>query len=104
MTLACGIEHLVKTNCPYTVKAECAEDAGKVVFSVDAQPGEPFQISKFISHHTSRSAQPQELVDRAERSLDRAMSHGFRELLESQKQYLEDFWERSDIQIEEENR
>jgi alpha,alpha-trehalose phosphorylase len=100
MTLACGAEHQIETECPYLCQTECSGDIGKVVFSVDALPGEPVHITKYLTYHTSRGAPPRELADRAERTLDRAVRQGFDELVKGQREYLDDFWRRSDVQIE----
>jgi alpha,alpha-trehalose phosphorylase len=99
MTLACGVDHTVETECPFTQESHCNDDDGKVVFSIDAKPGIPFRITKYLAYHTSRSAPPAELVDRAERTLDRAKKDGFAELLAGQRKYLDDFWARSDVEI-----
>jgi alpha,alpha-trehalose phosphorylase len=100
MTLACGAEHQIETQCPYSYHSECSDDIGKVVFSVDALPGEPVHITKYLTYHTSRSAPPRELADRAERTLDRAIRRGFKELVDDQREYLDDFWRKSDVQVE----
>jgi alpha,alpha-trehalose phosphorylase len=100
MTLACGAEHQIETQCPYSYQSECSDHIGKVVFSVDALPGEPVHITKYLTYHTSRGAPPRELADRAERTLDHAVRQGFEELVEDQREYLDDFWRRSDVQVE----
>ena len=100
MTLACGAEHLIETNCQYTTQSECSADLGKVVFTAYALPGEPIKITKFLTYHTSRGAPPLELVDRAERTLDRAVQEGFESLVAGQQAYLADFWDRSDVQVQ----
>ncbi len=100
MTLACGIEHTIDTACPYSYTSACAEDAGQVVFSLDAQPGVPIHLTKYMTYHTSRSAPPDELCARAARTLDRAVGHGFAALLADQQAYMDDFWQRSDIQVQ----
>jgi alpha,alpha-trehalose phosphorylase len=100
MTMACGIEHAVETVCPYSYQSKCSDDAGQVVFSVDAQEGKPFQLTKYMTYHTSRSATTEELSERAERTLDRALGHGFDELLAGQQEYLDDFWRRSDVEFQ----
>ena len=99
MRIACGSDHVVETECDFTVDSQCDEDSGKVVFSVDAQPGKTIRIIKYLAYHTSRSAPPRELVDRTERTLDGAVDQGFEALLEDQKEYMDDFWARSDVQI-----
>ena len=69
-----------------------------MVFDVDAEPGQPIHLVKYITYHTSRSNKAAELVGRAARTLDRVRKHGFDQLVKDQRAYLDDFWERSDIQ------
>ncbi len=101
MTLGCGVDHVIETECPFTFKTDCGEDFGKTVFSIDAQPGKPIHIVKYIAYHTSRSAPAKELCERTEWTLERAMKHGFEDLAAGQRRYLDDFWARSDVQVEE---
>jgi alpha,alpha-trehalose phosphorylase len=100
MTMACGIEHAVETVCPYSYQSKCSDDAGQVVFSVDGQEGKPFRLTKYMTYHTSRSATTEELSERAERTLDRALGNGFDELLAGQREYFDDFWGRSDVELQ----
>jgi alpha,alpha-trehalose phosphorylase len=100
MALVCGIDHKIETACSYSFKGECSEDEGKVVFSFDAQPEMPIRLVKFMAYHTSHNLPFEELGSAAERSLDRAMARGFEDLLAGQRKYLDDFWQRSDVQIE----
>jgi len=97
--LACGVEHQMFTECSYFYKSECSEDDGKAVFSVDAQPGVPIRLIKYITYNTSPGNSIEELCTRAHRTLDRAKNLGFEAILASQQQYMNDFWHRSDIKI-----
>ncbi len=99
MTLACGADHTIETECPYLVETECVEDMGKVVFTVNALEGQPIAINKYLTYHTSRVVPVAELVNRAGRTLDRAVHEGYDELLSVQRKYLDDFWRRSDVEI-----
>jgi alpha,alpha-trehalose phosphorylase len=99
MNLACGIDHVIETGCPHTIRSEQEENSGEVFFSVDAMPGQAVHIEKFITYHTSGSAPPEELSSQAERTLEGALKDGFEALLDSQKIYLDDFWRRSDIHL-----
>ena len=100
MTLACGIDHVLETDCTHTVTSKAQEDAGKVVFSCDALAGMPIRLTKYIAYHTSSRMPAAELCESVERSLNRAVNHGFQELLAGQEKYLQDFWNRSDVEIE----
>src|SRR5262245_46017851 len=99
MGLACGMDHTLETECASFYKARWGEDAGRVVFHVDAEPDKPITLTKYLTYHTSRTDKTAELCDRAERSLDRFVSNGFGQLLADQRVYLDDFWKRSDVRL-----
>ena len=99
MVLACAIDHDLETECPHSYKSKCSEDYGHIVFTIDAQPGRPISLTKYMAYHTTAPASPEEMCDRAERTLDRAVSHGFYTLQAGQQQYMDDFWRRSDVQL-----
>lgn len=100
MTMACGVDHLIQTECDHTVNSECRGDHGEVVFSVNALRGKPIQIVKFITYHSSRQAATTELAERAERTLDRTVKEGFESLTIAQRQFMDDFWKRCDVSIQ----
>lgn len=100
MTIACGIDHQFESSCEFDYTHECSEDIGKVVYSVEAKEGATIRLTKYITYHHSERYDSEELHDRAQRTLDRTMKHGFDELLKSQREFLDDFWYRSDIEID----
>ena len=99
MRLACGIDHRLQTDCPHTVRHECHEDEGQVLFSVEAKAGQTVHLTKMMTYHSSHTAEASELCARAERGLDRGMAQGLESLLRSQQEYVADFWEKSDVQV-----
>lgn len=100
MRLACGMDHVIETQCAHTVKSGCPADCGEVVVSVDAEPGKPIRIIKFLTYHTAKNEPADEMKTRAHRTLDRARLHGYGRVVEDQRKYMDDFWRRSDIQID----
>ncbi len=102
-TLASGIDHSFNSQCAVSTSSECMADSGEVVFSIDAEAGLPIQLTKYMTYHTSQRSSTKELCTRAQRSLNRAVDKGFQDLLVSQREYLDDFWARSDVQIEAES-
>jgi alpha,alpha-trehalose phosphorylase len=99
MIIACGMDHDIETECPHTHKSECSEDFGQAVFTVEAQPGRPIHLTKYMSYHVTHTASNEEMSQRCERTLDRAVSHGFYSLKSGQQEYMDDFWARSDVQV-----
>jgi len=99
LTLTCATDHALETSCPHTEKAVHTDNFGQVAFTIEAQPGCPIQLTKYMVYHTSKTASTDELCGRAEWTLDRVTAHGFKQLLTSQEQYLDDFWRRSDVRV-----
>src|ERR1700751_948632 len=97
LSLSCTIDHTLETSCQHTHKVACTEDFGQVAFTIEAEPDCPIHLTKFMVYHTSRTASAEELCGRAEWTMDRVMVQGFRQLLGSQEQYMDDFWRRSDV-------
>jgi alpha,alpha-trehalose phosphorylase len=99
MSLSCGMDHRIETECAYSVTEECEDDLCETVFCVDAAAGKPIRIIKYITYHTSRREQPVELCRRAHRTLNRAVESGLEGILKEQRTFLDDFWDRSDVRV-----
>ena len=99
MTLTCATDHALETACPHAYKAVHTEDFGQVAFTIEARPGCPIHLTKYMVYHTSPTASSEELCGRAEWTMDRVMPQGFQQLLTAQEQYMDDFWRRSDVRV-----
>jgi len=99
MVLACGIDHQIEATQIYRSDSQCEDHVGRVVFSVEAGRGELLRLTKYMAYHFADGALPEELCARAERTLDRALDTGFERLLEEQREIMDDFWHKSDVQI-----
>ena len=99
LRLGCGMDHVVETTNDYTSNTSCADNRGQVVFSINAEPGKPFTLYKYLSYHNSSSEPPAELRERSARVLDRATRHGFDAVLGEQQRFVADFWRRADINV-----
>jgi alpha,alpha-trehalose phosphorylase len=99
MTLGVGAHHEISTNCPTTTVTRAEDDVAKTVFRVSAHAGEPIRVVKYISYHSSRGVPSSELTDRCRRTLDRAVDRGEQLILAEQRQWLDAFWGRSDVEI-----
>jgi alpha,alpha-trehalose phosphorylase len=99
MTLGVGVDHVIETGNGHDVHTTVDPDLSKVVVSVDAEPGTPITITKFFTYQRSREVPPAELADRCHRTLDRALRDGWERLREYQRDNLQRFWERADVQV-----
>jgi alpha,alpha-trehalose phosphorylase len=99
LTLTCATDHSLETPCPHAHEVSSGADFGQVAFTIDARPDCPIHLTKYMIYHTSPTASPEELCGRAEWTMDRVMNQGFEQLVASQQQYMDDFWQRSDVRI-----
>jgi alpha,alpha-trehalose phosphorylase len=99
MGLACAMDHTLETQCASSFKSDRNDNGARVVFQIDAEAGQPVTLTKYLTYHTSRADKTDELLERAARTLDRVVGHGFDQLLDDQRTYLADFWKHSDIRI-----
>jgi alpha,alpha-trehalose phosphorylase len=98
-TLTCATDNMLESSCSNSYKVMHTADFGQVVFTIEAQPGSQIQFTKYMVYHTSQTASAEELCGRAEWTLDRVAAHGFERLLAAQQQYMDDFWSRSDVRV-----
>jgi alpha,alpha-trehalose phosphorylase len=99
MTLACNYQHVVDTGCEYTVETTVGPDLAKSVFTIDGVPGQTIRIVKLVSYHSSTGVPAEELADRCHRTVVRARREGHEQLARTQRDWLDDYWSRTDVEI-----
>ncbi len=100
MTLACGYHHEIETACPVEVDTSVNPDLAKTVFTIDATPGDSIRIVKYVAYHSSSGVPAEELADRCERTIARARKAGPEQIRTEQRAWLDDYWARTDVEIE----
>jgi alpha,alpha-trehalose phosphorylase len=100
LDLACGMEHAIEFPGLVTVESRAEGDGAKTVVLADLEPGRPLRLSKYVAYHWSAKAADGDLVARADRTLDRAMADGYDRVELDHRGHVEDFWRRSDIQLD----
>ena len=98
--LACGMEHAVDCPAPVGLRAGAEGDLACLAAVADLEPGQPLRLSKFVAYHWSPRPSPDDLTARVERTLDRAAADGYDVVEFEHRSHVEDFWRRSDVQID----
>ncbi len=101
MTLAVAADHTIETENPFEEATEVEEDYAKHVVRVRAQPNVPITLTKAVAYHTSREVPSRELSDRCRRTLGRVQDDGIEQQFLDQAWWLRHFWQRSDVEVEE---
>ena len=99
MTMAVGADHTITTENSYEELDDTSADQGRKIYRVAAQEGKPILITKAVAYHTSRGVPVRELSDRVRRTLDRVREHGVEHYQAQQREWLADFWGRSDVEV-----
>ncbi|MUK02480.1 glycoside hydrolase family 65 protein [Vibrio cholerae] len=100
MTIACAVEHQLLTDNEWNESSAVQDDLAKHVYRIEAKPGRPIRLLKNIAYHTSQGVPVHELADRCGRTLDRAGETSLEEQYGKQRDWLADFWSRSDVEVE----
>lgn len=99
MTLAVGADHCIETKNLCTELDDVTDDLGRKVYRVAAKKGQPIRVTKAVAYHSSREVPVRELSDRVRRTLDRVRDQGFEPYYASQRDWLADFWNNSDVSV-----
>ena len=98
LELACGIEHHV--DAATSIEASAEGDAATFVVQAELEPGESLRLSKYVAYHWAHSGAADDLVARVDRTLDGAARVGFDNVELDHRCHVEDFWRRSDIELD----
>ncbi|WP_040163920.1 glycoside hydrolase family 65 protein [Microbacterium gorillae] len=99
MTIAVVADHELETENDFSARGLVEGDIAKSVYRVRARAGVPITLTKVVAYHTSHGVPPRELVDRGRRTLDRVQAEGVAKQFTAQREFLDAFWERSDVRI-----
>jgi alpha,alpha-trehalose phosphorylase len=100
LRLACGIDHTVECGAATSIEASGQDDHAAVVVLADLEAGQSLRLSKFAAYHWGDSDQNGRLAARARRTLDRALREGYERVESAQRRDVDEFWRRSDIEVE----
>lgn len=99
MTLGVAADHQIETENTYSQHLRVEDDLAKLTYRIAAEPGKPILLTKMIAYHTSRGVPVRELADRCRRTLDRVCDAGVEQQFVAQRTWLDEFWERSDVEV-----
>jgi alpha,alpha-trehalose phosphorylase len=100
LRMAAAMDHLVDGPDGTETSIETSPDTARLTVSADLTPGRRLRIVKLLSYGWSSQRSVPALVDQVAAALSGARHAGWEGLLAAQRTYLDDFWDRADIEIE----
>ena len=100
LSVAAGMEHLIEADEELRPLVESEPNLGRLTLSATLRPGHPLRITKFLAYHWSSQQSIDWLRDQVDGSLQTALTTGFGGLADAQREYLDEFWSRADVEID----
>jgi len=100
LRLAAGMDHIVDGPEGTEVNAESSPDTGRVTVAVDLATGQRLRVVKFVAYGASSQRSLLSVRDEVVAALAEARHTGWQGLLDGQRAYLDEFWDRADVELE----
>jgi alpha,alpha-trehalose phosphorylase len=100
LQVGAAMEHQIEGPDNTTVEAESSPNIARISVVARLKPGERLRIVKFLAYGWSSKRTQSALHDQVIAALAAARATGWEGLLKEQREYLDDFWSRSDVEIE----
>jgi alpha,alpha-trehalose phosphorylase len=99
LSMACFMDHQVEAPGRVEFRNESSEDLGRVTYITALEPGQKMRIVKFVGYGWSTERSGPALRDQVAGAVAAAWYSGWDGLLAEQRNYLDRWWERADIQV-----
>jgi alpha,alpha-trehalose phosphorylase len=100
LRMAAAMDHVVEGPSGTQVLAESFPDLGRVTVTVTLEPGECLRLVKYVTYGWSAQRSKEALRDQVDAALTVARQTGWQGLVDEQREYLDDFWGRADVEID----
>ncbi|HEV3283509.1 MAG TPA: glycosyl hydrolase family 65 protein [Solirubrobacteraceae bacterium] len=103
LMMAVGVDHLIDGASATETSSETYEDEARIMVATHLERGERLRVLKLIAYGWSRQRSQTAIADQVRAAILAATQTGWDGLLSEQRAYLDDFWERADVEIEGDN-
>jgi alpha,alpha-trehalose phosphorylase len=99
LRVAAAMDHMIE--CPGArIESRSFTDGGLVTATAVVQPGQKLRVTKFVAYGWSRQRSLPGVRDQVWAALSAARQSGWDGLLADQRAFLDDFWDRADVEIQ----
>ena len=98
--VAAAMRHEVSGPDGPTTSEEVFDDIARVVVAASLEPGQTLRIVKFLAYGWSRPRSTPALLDQVAAALSEAHATGWDRLAVAQREFLDDYWEGADVELE----
>jgi alpha,alpha-trehalose phosphorylase len=100
LLVGAAMDHVVEGPDGAPTESEVEDDMGRVTVAADLEAGEKLRLAKFLAYGWSAGRSLPAVRDQVEAALVEARHTGWEGLLSGQREVLDDFWDRADVELE----
>jgi alpha,alpha-trehalose phosphorylase len=100
LLVGAAMDHVVEAPDGLEAQCEAETDLARATFAIDLEAGETLRVAKFLAYGWSAERSLPAIRDQVEAALVEARHTGWTGLLETQREALDEFWTRTDIELE----
>ena len=100
--VAAAMEHMVDApeGVDLAVRTDAVDDWARVSITAKLQPGQRLTVVKLVAYGWSRRRSLPAVRDQVAAALTAACATGWDELVAEQREYLDDFWDAADVEVD----
>ncbi|MER6464082.1 glycoside hydrolase family 65 protein [Streptomyces sp. NPDC001288] len=100
LRVAVAADHTVAGPGGTTTDAESDIDVARLTVTSVLEPGERLRVEKFVAHGWSGVRSLPAMADQVDAALAAAAHEGWQGLADDQRDYLDDYWSRADVEVD----
>jgi alpha,alpha-trehalose phosphorylase len=100
LRVAAAMDHVIEGPPTTDTTTESTEDLARVMVTADIAPGAPLRVVKLLGYGWSSVRSTAALRDQVRAAVAEAEHTGWEGLVAEQRQYLDDFWDGADVELE----
>jgi alpha,alpha-trehalose phosphorylase len=100
LMMAAGMDHEVDVPGRVEVTCDARADLARTTVICGLRPGQKLRIVKYLAYGWSSQRSRPALRDQVAAAMHGARYSGWDGLLQSQREYLDDFWDNADVEVE----
>ncbi|HWD07860.1 MAG TPA: family 65 glycosyl hydrolase, partial [Actinomycetota bacterium] len=98
--VAAAMDHEVEGSEQIDMQAECSDDLARLTVATEVHAGHPLRIVKYLSYGWSSQRSVPALRDQVGAGIASARRRGWEGLTTEQQAFLNDFWDRADVELD----
>ena len=100
LRMAAGMDHVVDGPEGTVTEVQSEPDVARLTVSTELRPGQVLTVVKFVAYGWSSRRSLPAMRDQVDAALAAAKRTGWDRLNEAQRAYLDDVWERADVELD----